>query len=95
MIDCTRLKTFSAWLPMLVLAASLACPCAARAEDAAWRVGLARARITPERPMPICGYGSRGHEGPLGVLRVENAQGNSGRELLGRLTDDQDLIQRA
>ena len=37
-------------------------------EPCAWRVGLARVRITPEGPMPMCGYGPRVSDGVLDDL---------------------------
>jgi CubicO group peptidase (beta-lactamase class C family) len=54
----------------LISAAALVCLSlgAARAEDAPWQVGLARVRITPDGPMPMCGYGPRISDGVLDDL---------------------------
>ncbi len=43
------------------------------AEDpvAPWRVGLARVRITPDEPMPMCGYGARVSDGVLDDLNAK------------------------
>jgi len=47
-------------LPALVLAALLACPLSLiHAEEAAWKVGLAKAKITPEEPLWMAGYAAR------------------------------------
>ncbi len=72
-----------------VLLASLAllvlCGGAVRAEEKPWRVGTARAKITPPSPMYLAGYGSRDQaaEGTLHdiwvkVLALEDAAGSRG-----------------
>jgi CubicO group peptidase (beta-lactamase class C family) len=54
---------------------------AAQAGDTPWQVGLARVRITPDGPMPMCGYGPRISEGVLDdlcakALAIESTGGN-------------------
>jgi len=44
---------------------------AAGAEPTAWRIGLARAKITPDGPLPMCGYGPRVSDGVLDDLYVK------------------------
>src|SRR6478672_785386 len=44
---------------VLVAVVALALLSNGRAADADWRVGLARVKITPERPVPMAGYASR------------------------------------
>ena len=47
-------------LPAAALAALLACaPGPIHAEEAAWKVGLAKAKITPEEPLWMAGYAGR------------------------------------
>jgi hypothetical protein len=41
------------------------------AAEPTWRVGLARVKITPNEPMPMCGYGPRISEGVLDDLRAK------------------------
>ena len=40
----------------------------AQGDQPEWRIGLARVRITPEGPMPLCGYGPRVSRGVLDEL---------------------------
>ena len=60
------------WFPRGALALCLACGLFAACEiDAAgteWRVGLARAKITPEEPIAMSGYGDRVSQGVLDDL---------------------------
>ncbi len=49
-----RLGTF-----ILLAVAALPCGTARAAEPADWKVGLATVKITPERPVPLFGYGNR------------------------------------
>src|SRR5579872_7105286 len=46
------------WVGVVLLAAVTGAS-AARAADADWKVGLARVKITPERPVFLAGYASR------------------------------------
>jgi neutral ceramidase len=41
------------------------------AAEAEWRVGLAKVRITPEGPMPMCGYGPQMSDGVLDDLHAK------------------------
>jgi len=69
-------------LILFILAATLGRPCVASAEEGALRVGLARAKITPEGPIRMAGYGSRDKpsEGVLAdlfakAMAIEDAEG--------------------
>lgn len=55
----------AAWLLLAVGVRSIA------ADDAPWRVGLARTQITPHEPMPMCGYGPRISDGVLDDLHAK------------------------
>lgn len=57
------------WFPVFTFFAFWAGP--AWAEPTVWRVGLARARITPDQPMPMVGYGPRLSEGVLDDLHAK------------------------
>lgn len=68
---------------MLFLTAGASGPSLAGTADASWRVGLARVRITPEKPIRMAGYSSRNKpsEGVLAELyakamATEDAEGN-------------------
>jgi len=71
------------WAAGLGLLGVLLAMCATRgeqSEDAAWRVGLARMKITPEEPIAMGGYGPRVSEGVLDdlyakALVLEDAHG--------------------
>ena len=41
------------------------------AEEAQWRIGLASVRITPEGPLPMCGYGACMSDGVLDELHAK------------------------
>ncbi len=82
MSESTRGKTDRRTLILLTLAVALGWSCAARAEEADWRVGLAKAKITPEAPIWMAGYASRNKpsEGVLAdlyakAMAVEDAKG--------------------
>jgi len=69
-------------LILFSLSVVLWCAGALRAEEAAWRVGLASAKITPEKPIRMAGYASRNKpsEGVLAdlyakAIAFEDAEG--------------------
>jgi neutral ceramidase len=74
------LSMFLASLALLLLGSGLA-----QAEETSWRVGMARAKITPPSPMYLAGYGSRDqaaestlHDIWVKVLALEDANGSRG-----------------
>jgi neutral ceramidase len=54
-----------------VLATTILLTAAAHDAPSVWRIGLATARITPEGPMPMCGYGPRISDGALDDLHAK------------------------
>jgi ABC-type amino acid transport substrate-binding protein len=79
-----RTLVSSAFVAALVLAA-FAIGAAQERSPASWKVGLARARITPDRPVWMAGYDARekpfeGVESDIyaKVLALEDAAGNRG-----------------
>ncbi len=79
----TRVRTqlFVLLALCIAISAASAAPATA-ADDATWKAGIARAVITPDRPMWLAGYGGRTHpaEGTehelwLKVLALEDAHG--------------------
>jgi hypothetical protein len=54
----------------LVLATTVLLTGSSQVAASPWRVGLARVKITPEEPMPMCGYGPRISDGVLDELHA-------------------------
>jgi neutral ceramidase len=76
-----RCEKLLVWCAVAVLAALLCCRSLAAAEPA-WKVGLAQAKITPEKPLWLAGYAARNrpaegtlHDLWLKVLVLEAADG--------------------
>lgn len=81
MLSNARMKKRQAIPVLLIVAAAICTPNAGRSDEAELRIGLASAKITPDEPIRMAGYGSRNKpsEGVLADLYAKAMAFEDGR----------------